>query len=59
MKDKFIDKLHTYSPKGRKNPFEEDSKFLNEINEGINYLESLFYKLKDRTLNVEDTLVSA
>lgn len=59
VKGNFIDKLHTYSPKGRKNPFEEDSKFLNEINEGATYLESLFYKLKDRTINIEDTLVSA
>ncbi|CUM45811.1 uncharacterized protein AC631_04776 [Debaryomyces fabryi] len=59
VKDNFIDKLHDYAPSGRKNPFEEDSQFLNEINEGINSLENLFYKLKNKTLNLEDTLVSA
>lgn len=57
VKVDFIDKLHVFASNGRYNPIEEDSKYLNEIDEGIKILEELFYKIKERKLTIEETSI--
>ena len=50
-----IDDLEQYFAKGRYNPLIRDGEFVDEIDKGSDYLEKLFYGLKDKTIAIEET----
>lgn len=55
IKEKFFDEIFRFSPQGRHHPFKDEAIHLSEIDDGISSIESLFYKLKDNEVSVEET----
>ncbi|CAH2351269.1 putative thiol-specific monooxygenase [[Candida] railenensis] len=56
IKQDLIDPLYAYAPTGRYNPAEEDWKYVQEIDQGLQKLEKLYYAIKEERLSIEDTL---
>lgn len=55
IKEEFIDPIFAYAAEGRYNPASEDFNYVQEIEDGIDYLEKLFYKVKNGELTIEQT----
>lgn len=53
----FVNLLSPYFPKNRIDPLHEDGKYFEDFSLANNALESLFYRLKDGTLDVQSTLL--
>ncbi|KAI5961653.1 uncharacterized protein KGF55_003970 [Candida pseudojiufengensis] len=51
----FINGVIPYAPKNRYNPLEIDGEFVYDVDEGGNYLEKLFYGLKEGKISTDDT----
>lgn len=51
----YVDALAPYFPTGRYNPLEVDGALVGEVDEGFDYLEKLFYGLKDGKIRIEET----
>ncbi|CAK7898554.1 hypothetical protein CAAN3_04S01662 [[Candida] anglica] len=51
----YIAQLHAYAAHGRPSPFVEDGKYVADVGVGLDYLEQLFYKLKEGKLTIEET----
>ena len=55
IKEKFFDEIFRFSPQGRYHPFKNEAVHLSEVDDGVNSIENLFYKLKDKQVGVEET----
>lgn len=56
VKPEYVDKIYPLAPLNRPNPLEKDGDFINEIDIGVDNLEKLFYKIKNKELDIKDTV---
>lgn len=57
VKQEFVDEVIEFAPEGRENPLSESIEYIDEVKDSAAVLEGMFFKLKNKELTYEQTLI--